>query len=126
MPFCDNCGTIISKTAKFCSNCGVSVVVQSSLDKSEKDDKIYEVLVSFFFAISQTEKVYLGDNIPQKKLNAFASNFGQDIISFVTAYVYHDITLWGKGDDGYIIAQGNDNNLYLLLNQKMEQEFGNF
>jgi len=115
MPYCENCGTRLSETAKFCSNCGSGVILPLSRTNLLDDEKIKSTLASNFFEISQFEKVYLGDKIPLKKLNAFASNFSPEIISFITAYVYHDSTLWGKGDDGYVIAQGNDNNWYLLL-----------
>jgi hypothetical protein len=79
-------------------------------DELDEDDSIMPLDFERYFGhLTQRFKVYLGENIPNKKTNAFANNFLKrmpDIASFDynTFYVYYDDTLMGKGDTGFLIA----------------------
>jgi serine/threonine protein kinase len=79
---------------------------------------------SYFGEVSKSSKVYLGINIPDKKLNAFSKHFNQDFISKCSFFVYYDDTLWGKGDDGYAIAKHEDDSWYLLIHAFGNDAYG--
>lgn len=84
------------------------------------NNQIYYDFEKFFNFLTGENKVYLAENIPSKKLNAFKerikSSFGNEpIIDNCNYNVYFDATTWGKGDDGYLIATDSNNILLLYL-----------
>jgi serine/threonine protein kinase len=60
------------------------------------------------------EKVYLGKNIPENKLANFSKNFNDDYFKNTEIYVYYDDTLFGKGDDGFVLLNAFSKN-YLFF-----------
>ena len=96
MHYCENCGNEIKESAKFCQNCGnkIDIVVEEENTQNEidaigdyiknklddafgsSDDELFEPFEDYdweeyFGHLPSKLKVYLGENIPQKKLNAF-------------------------------------------------------
>jgi hypothetical protein len=59
-------------------------------------------------------KVYFGENIPVNKLANFSKNFNQEYFENAEIYVYYDDTLFGKGDDGFLLLNVFSNN-YLFF-----------
>lgn len=72
----------------------------------------------YFGNLTGNEKIYLGNNIPEKKIKSFAQkNTNIDFFNSSECCVYYDSTIWGKGDDGFAILQNNDGLLYLFINE---------
>jgi hypothetical protein len=59
-------------------------------------------------------KVYLGENIPKNKLANFSKNFNNAYFDDSEKFVYYDDTLFGKGDDGFVLLNEFSNN-YLFV-----------
>ena len=65
----------------------------------------------YFGYLTKNKTIYFGNDIPDKKLEAFISCFGQktrDIMIDSNFYLYYDDTNLGKGDNGFAIFQHND------------------
>lgn len=72
----------------------------------------------YFGNLIGNKKIYLGNNIPAKKIKSFAQeNINIDFFNNSECCVYYDSTIWGKGDNGFAILQHNDGMLYLFINE---------
>ena len=90
-------------------------------EDDEEDEDETENTINFepyFSELVGKEKLYLEDQIPEKKFKAFAKNFNDVFIENATCKVYYDHTMWGKGDDGFAIVN-HYGTYYLLI-----KEFG--
>ncbi|MGO4817081.1 WG repeat-containing protein [Flavobacterium sp. W22_SRS_FP1] len=86
-------------------------------EEDEDEDYPKYDFESYFSNVIGKEKIYLEDNIPEKKIKAFLKNYNSDFVDNSEICVYYDDTLWGKGDDGFAILQNNDGLLYLFINE---------
>jgi hypothetical protein len=81
-------------------------------------DELIEDIKSEFVEIDG--KIYIEEDIPIRKLNAFISSSFNDneLIDDVieNSIVYFDDTLWGKGDNGFLIFHLSQE-IYVLINQ---------
>ena len=64
------------------------------------------------------------DNIPEKKLQAFSKNFDEIIINNTEFYVYFDDSIARKGDDGFAIGWGMNNQIIFLFKTLEDGSFG--
>jgi serine/threonine protein kinase len=71
-------------------------------------------LQDFFGNLTKSNKLYLGDNIPDKKLKNMLKHVKPDFSNEANALVYYDDTILGKGDDGYAILE-KDAHRYLFV-----------
>jgi serine/threonine protein kinase len=82
----------------------------SSINRSLNQEDINEC----FGHLVGKEKVYLGENIPEKKLANFCKKFNNAYFEDAEIFVYFDDTLFGKGDDGFAVLNVFSNN-YLFV-----------
>jgi WG containing repeat/zinc-ribbon domain len=85
-------------------------------DNFDLDDYLDEIK-SFFDDFDG--KLYIEENIPQKKLNAILSTCHNDYdLEEIQekSIVYFDDTVWGKGDNGFLIFH-NDLDFYLIISE---------
>lgn len=83
-------------------------IIQESFDPSN----IFES----YFNNKLAKKVYLKENLPKKKLEAFCKYFDCDFISKCSFFVYYDDTIIGDGNFGYALVKHENGNWHLLLN----------
>lgn len=139
MPFCGNCGIKLSETAKFCSNCGLAIKASEGQELVQKDEtnvesistildllrksdsyKFYDFEKYFGAIAAHSNRLYLSDDIPFDKLDAFIGRFKRKILNVgylenFSHHLYYDDTTMGKGDIGYVISSDkNKNKLFLL------------
>jgi hypothetical protein len=69
----------------------------------------------FFGELTSANKIYLGSNIPEKKLSNMIKHLQTDFFEDKVALVYYDDTVWGKGDNGYALFDYSDLYQYLLV-----------
>lgn len=93
----------------------------SESDYSELDD---ETIEGYFSDLVGKEKVFLSDNLPSNKLKNFISQFNVDFFSEGKVLVYYDDTLWGKGDNGFLIYRCEHNRLYLFVSILVGEKMG--
>ncbi len=136
MPFCENCGNKLAETAKFCSNCGLAIKASEGQELVQKDETQVESLSTildllkqsdsykfydferYFGAIAtQSNLLYLLDNIPNEKLNAIIRrelhNFGY--IEDFQHHLYYNESMFGSRDTGYLISSNKNTNKLCLL-----------
>jgi hypothetical protein len=85
-------------------------LASSSSNRSLDEDDINEC----FGHLVGKEKVYLGENIPEKKFANFCKKFNNAFFEDAEIFVYYDDTLFGKGDDGFLLFNVFSNN-YLFV-----------
>jgi len=73
-----------------------------------------DVIHDVFGHLNNAYKIYYGVGIPLKKLAYFSSNFNEEFILGSELLIYYDDTIFGKGDDGFLILR-NGINYYLLI-----------
>ncbi|MFM2249457.1 MAG: hypothetical protein RLZZ358_384 [Bacteroidota bacterium] len=83
-----------------------------------------ETIQGYFSHLVGREKLFLGKNIPSSKLKNFINQFNADFFSEGKALVYFDDTLWGKGDNGFLIYRSEFNRLYLFVNDFAGEKLG--
>jgi serine/threonine protein kinase len=93
----------------------------SESDYSDIDD---ETIEEYFSDLVGKEKVFLSDNLPANKLKNFISQFNTDFFSEGTVVVYYDDTLWGKGDNGFLIYRCQFNRIYLFVSILVGEKMG--
>jgi len=93
----------------------------SESDNSELDDETVE---GYFSHLVGKEKVFLSDNLPANKLKNFISQFNAGFFSEGKVLVYFDDTLWGKGDNGFLIYRCEHNRLYLFVSILVGEKIG--
>lgn len=74
-----------------------------------------ETIEGYFSHLVGKEKVFLSNNLPANKLKNFINQFNTDFFTEGTVVVYYDDTLWGKGDNGFVIFRSEFNRLYLFV-----------
>ncbi|MEY3648808.1 MAG: hypothetical protein RLZ13_1693, partial [Bacteroidota bacterium] len=57
-------------------------------------------------------------------LKNFINQFNAGFFSEVNVVVYYDDTLWGKGDNGFLIYRCEFNRLYLFINDFAGEKLG--
>ena len=93
----------------------------SESDYSYIDDDTIE---GYFSHLVGKEKVSLSDNLPANKLKNFISQFNASFFSEGKVVVYYDDTLWGKGDNGFLIYRCEHNRLYLFVSILVGEKMG--
>jgi hypothetical protein len=88
---------------------------------SDIDD---ETIEGYFSHLVGKEKVFLSDNLPANKLKNFINQFNAGFFSEGNVVVYYDDTLWGKGDNGFLIYRCEFNRLYLFINDFAGEKLG--
>ena len=84
----------------------------SESDYSDIDD---ETIEGYFSHLVGKEKVFLSNNLPFNKLKNFIIQFNKDWLEGGEVLVYFDDTLWGKGDNGFLILRWKFDSLYLFV-----------
>ncbi len=97
--------------------------IQSS-SESTYPDIDDETIEEYFSDLVGKEKVFLSDNLPANKLKNFIGQFNADFFSEGNALVYYDDTLWGKGDNGFLIYRCQFNRLYLFVSILVGEKMG--
>lgn len=81
-----------------------------------EDNAYYNILNSYFESLTQSKKIYIGKNIPERKLHNMKNQLSTEPFENKEAVVYYDDTLWGKGDDGFAIFYDQDEDeTYVLI-----------
>jgi serine/threonine protein kinase len=65
-----------------------------------------------FYELTSKHKVYLGSNIPDKKIDNFLNNFEFEDEEVL---VYYDDTIFGKGDDGFAITYNEEYSFFFNM-----------
>ena len=85
-------------------------------DDHSAENHINQSIESYFNHLQSKESLYLKDNLPTKKIKNFIKQFNADFFTEEgKILVYYDDTLWGKGDNGFLIYD-KDSVLYLFVN----------
>jgi len=95
-------------------------VLGAWVDCEEDEDEDYPEydFEGYFGNLIGNEKIYLGNNIPEKKIKSFAKeNINIDFLNSSEYCVYYDSTVWGKGDNGFAILQHSNGMLYLFIDE---------
>ncbi len=74
-----------------------------------------ETIQGYFSHLVGKEKVFISNNIPANKLKNFIGQFNADFFSEETVLVYYGDTLFGKGDNGFLIYRCQYNRIYLFV-----------
>lgn len=89
-----------------------------TLNNDEEEDNetlLNESVERHFYHLQNKESLYLWDNCPTKKIKNFKKQFNPDFFTEEgKILVYYDDTLWGKGDNGFLIYD-KDSVLYLFV-----------
>ena len=67
-----------------------------------------ETVEEYFSHLVGKQKVFLSNDLPLKKIKNFKSNFSEEFFNEGDILVYYDDTVWGKGDDGFMIYIKNE------------------
>jgi serine/threonine protein kinase len=62
----------------------------------------------YFSHLVGKEKVFLSSDLPSKKIQNFITNFNEEFFDEGDILVYYDDTIWGKGDNGFMIYKQNE------------------
>jgi uncharacterized protein (TIGR02145 family) len=73
-------------------------------------------ILDLFNDLTNGNKVYLTNNIPIRKLSNFIDSYNEEFINDSEFLVYYDDTLFGKGDDGFLILFKNQKFYFLVSN----------
>ena len=93
----------------------------------DSDDTILEKknkIIDLFKVLVGSHKVYLQNNIPVKKLSNFIETYSEEFINESELIVYYDDTLFGKGDDGFLILLNNDRFYFFYNNYSPNFKMG--
>ena len=97
--------------------------IQSS-SESTYPDIDDETIEEYFSDLVGKEKVFLSDNLPANKLKNFIGQFNADFFNEGNALVYYDDTVWGKGDNGFLIYRCQFKRLYLFVSILVGEKMG--
>jgi hypothetical protein len=86
----------------------------------EWENVYFKTEYSYDSYFEEKNKLYLSENIPQKKLAAFLLRMKREFEDEIDTddeipKVYYDDTTFGKGDDGIFITENEDNEVRLYL-----------
>jgi hypothetical protein len=93
----------------------------------DSDDTILEKknkIIDLFKDLVGNHKVYLQNDIPLKKLSNFIQTYSEEFINDSEILVYYDDTLFGKGDDGFLILLNNDRFYFFYNNYSPNFKMG--
>ena len=90
-------------------------------EDNEDDYALAESVERYFYELQNIESLYLNDNLPNKKIQNFIKHFNSDFFNQDgKILVYFDATVWGKGDNGFLIYRDEVGRLYLFVNFYLE------
>jgi serine/threonine protein kinase len=91
-------------------------VIQPIFDEfEESNNDIDNRIISLFENLKESHSIYFRKSIPIKKLNNFTKNYNPEFVKQSELIVYYDDTIFGKGDDGFLILR-YEGRLYVFLN----------
>jgi hypothetical protein len=68
-----------------------------------------ETVEEYFSHLVGKEKVYLSSDLPSKKIQSFITHFNKEFFDEGgEVLVYYDDTVWGKGDNGFLVYKKNE------------------
>jgi hypothetical protein len=85
---------------------------QSISNSSDNNDFRMNDVNDHFYELTSKHKVYLGSNIPDKKIDNFLNNFEFEDEEVL---VYYDDTWFGKGDEGFAITYNEEYSFFFNM-----------
>ena len=87
------------------------------------EENILQLIEECFRPLDKSNKVYIGNDIPNKKLNAFRKNYNSEFIAHCEPYVYWDSTVFGGGDNGFLFVRFGNEYWFLLIKEFLEDTY---